>query len=113
MTYPCGDPEAVLAEVGRVSPSDDPETGETVLDLRALPPPGPFIAILRHIEGLSREVPGEKGGEGERGVLVRLSRDPKFLYPELVDRGWTWEPLPAPAGEVRLRLVGPGGGGTR
>ena len=72
--------------------------GETVLDVRALPKPGPFVAIMRHIVGMSHE---------PSAFVVRLLRDPSFLYPELVDLGWTWEDLDAPPGEVRLRLLPP------
>lgn len=73
---------------------------EAVLDLRRLEPPVPLVTILRRIES------GEGGG---RPFVVRLERDPVFLYPELDDRGWSWEVLQAGADEVRLRLFKAGG----
>lgn len=71
------------------------EEGIPHLDLRGLEPPQPAVTILTFLDR------PEAGNE----VVVRLPRDPIFLYPELVARGWGWEPLPAAAGDVRLRLV--------
>lgn len=98
---PCGDTDTVKTIV---VPTVDPDTGEMVLDARSLPQPGPFVSILRHIEAAVSNT----GDGGE--FVVRLARDPIYLYPELVERGWTWERLPSPSGEVRLRLSPPDGG---
>lgn len=65
------------------------------LDLRGLEPPQPAVTILTFLDGPDA---------GDR-VVVRLPRDPIFLYPELVARGWTWEPLQVEPGDVRLCLI--------
>lgn len=70
------------------------EEGIPHLDLRHLQPPQPAVAILAF---LARPEAGNQ-------VIVRLPRDPIFLYPELAERGWAWEPLHAEAGDFRLRL---------
>ena len=64
-------------------------------DLRGLEPPQPAVTILRFLD---RPDCGD-------AVIVRLERDPVFLYPELVERGWGWEPISMVSGDVRLRLV--------
>jgi len=38
-------------------------------------------------------------------VIVIHDRDPLLLYPELEERGWAWSPLPAPTGQLHLRLT--------
>jgi hypothetical protein len=63
------------------------------IDVRGLEPPQPLVAILALVEG----APGLP-------IVVHHDRDPKFLYPELAERGWRAETLDAPPGEVRLRL---------
>ncbi len=68
--------------------------GVPSLDLRGLQPPQPAVTILSLLE---------LEGCGD-SVLVRLERDPVFLYPELVERGWRWEPISVAPGDVRLRL---------
>ena len=55
--------------------------GVPSLDLRGLEPPQPAVAILTHIEG----------PDCGDTILVRLDRDPLFLYPELMERGWGWD----------------------
>ncbi|MBL6946608.1 MAG: DUF2249 domain-containing protein [Rhodospirillales bacterium] len=65
------------------------------LDLRGLQPPQPAVAILKFIEG----------PDCGDAVLVRLEREPVFLYPELVERGWGWEPISSAPGDVSLRLI--------
>lgn len=71
------------------------EGGIPCLDLRGLEPPRPAVAILTFLAG----------PEAGDVVIVRLARDPVFLYPELVARGWAWELLHAEPQDVRLRLV--------
>lgn len=77
----------------------------THLDVRGLEPPEPMVTILRLIDG------GEIQGE----LIVHLDREPIFLYPELEDRGWAHEIVPATCGDaaceddVKLRLVRWGG----
>ena len=68
------------------------------IDVRGLDAPRPLVAILQLIDSLPRD----------RAVIVHHDRDPLLLYPELAERGWSAEPLDAPAGEVRLRLTAEG-----
>lgn len=69
------------------------------IDLRGLNPPEPMVEILRLLES---------------GAVVSLTahfdRDPIFLYPELDERGWSYEMMPSCGGdacehEVRLHIV--------
>lgn len=71
------------------------------LDLRGLEPPRPAVAILTFLAD------PEVGDE----VIVHLARDPVFLYPELMARGWEWQPVSAAADDVVLRLIRKPGGG--
>jgi len=64
------------------------------LDVRGLPPPEPMVAIL----ALCAQAP-----PGTR-IVVRLDRDPVFLYPELAEQGWAASRVAGDAGEVRLEL---------
>lgn len=70
------------------------------LDVRGLECPQPLVEVLRTIDG------GEV-----TALIVHLDQDPLLLYPELDERGWTHEMLPADCGkaactdEVRLRLT--------
>ena len=41
----------------------------------------------------------------DAAVVAHLDRDPLMLYPELAERGWAAQRVPAPPGEVRLRLT--------
>lgn len=72
------------------------------IDVRGLPPPEPVVEILQLIDS----------GEVDAVLTARLDREPIFfLYPELDDRGWSYEIVSASCGdaacedEVRLRLV--------
>ena len=49
------------------------------LDLRGLEPPDPMVAILGEIDAGASEP-----------VIALMDREPIFLYPELVERGWDW-----------------------
>ncbi|MEO8134520.1 MAG: DUF2249 domain-containing protein [Betaproteobacteria bacterium] len=72
------------------------EDGDIHIDVRGLPPPGPLLAILRLIDA------------GDHvAIVVHHDRDPLLLYPELAERGWTAQRIPAPDGEVQLRLEPP------
>lgn len=75
--------------------------GTLHLDVRDLPAPEPLVATLRLIDTLASPEP----------VVFHHDRDPGMLYPELAERGWHAEPLPAAAGEVQLRLLPPATGG--
>lgn len=64
------------------------------IDVRGLPPPEPFVAILRLVESAAPD----------GVVIVHHDRDPLPLYGELAERGWHAERIAGAAGEVRLRL---------
>ncbi len=65
------------------------------IDVRGLPAPEPFVAIVGLIAGEARAAPA---------VIVHHERDPVFLYPELAERGWAAERIEGDPGEFRLRL---------
>ncbi len=78
------------------------QTSEGVhLDVRGLEPPQPMVRILGLIDS----------GEAGDVLIVHLDREPIFLYPELDDRGWSYEIVAAACGdpacedEVRLQLI--------
>jgi uncharacterized protein (DUF2249 family) len=91
---------AVSAAVPAVSVDD---TGAKIwrdsdgihIDVRGLAAPNPMTAILRLIE------------QPDCGavVVVHHEREPVFLFPELAQRGWSWEAIPADAPEFRFRLT--------
>jgi hypothetical protein len=66
------------------------------IDVRGLPAPEPLVAIL----ALVREI-----GDAPTAIVVHHERDPKFLYPELAELGWSAVTMRGDPGEVRLRLV--------
>ena len=65
------------------------------IDVRGLPPPEPMVAIVALIE---------RPGTGDT-VIVHHEREPVFLYPELTERGWSYEIVPGEPGEFRLKLT--------
>ena len=71
------------------------------IDVRGLPPPQPAVETLQLVDS----------EEADAVLTARLDHEPIFLYPELDDRGWTYQIIPASCGdaacedEVRLRLV--------
>jgi hypothetical protein len=66
------------------------------VDLRGLDPPEPLVTVLRMIDC----------GEVDTVLIAHFDREPIFLYPELIDRGWTHEIIASDcsscANEVRL-----------
>lgn len=69
------------------------------IDVRGFAPPQPLVAIVRLLEDID-------ASGAPRAVIAHLDRDPLMLYPELAQRGWAAQPLPAAPGDaVRLRLV--------
>jgi len=70
------------------------ETDGVHIDVRGLDPPGPLVAVLQLVESIADRTP----------VFVHHDRDPKMLFPELAERGWSAAPLDAPPGEVRWKL---------
>lgn len=71
------------------------EGATTTIDVRGLEPPQPLVSILTLLEG----------PDVTDTVIVHHDRDPLLLFPELEEHGWTWSRLPAPAGQVHLRLT--------
>ncbi|MDH3740140.1 MAG: DUF2249 domain-containing protein [Hyphomicrobiales bacterium] len=65
------------------------------IDVRGLAPPEPMVAILSLLER----------PDTEDRVIVHHDREPVFLYPELVERGWNYEIIAGEPGEVRLLLT--------
>jgi Uncharacterized conserved protein (DUF2249) len=71
------------------------------LDVRGLSPPQPVNEVLSLIDR----------GEAGNVLIVHLDHEPIVLYPELDDRGWTHEIVPAHCDDpscnddVRLKLV--------
>ena len=64
------------------------------IDVRGLVAPEPLVAILTLVESRNDPTP----------VIVHHERDPRMLYAELAELGWTAERIAAPPGEVRLKL---------
>lgn len=64
------------------------------IDVRGLLPPGPLVAIVELVESMGDAA----------AIIVHHDRDPKLLYAELAELGWSAVPLDAPEGEVRLKL---------
>lgn len=71
------------------------EDGATHIDVSAMEPPGPFVTILAWIDS----------PDSLDELVVHLSRDPIYLFPELVERDWTWSYLEAESGRISLRLT--------
>ena len=65
------------------------------IDVRGLPAPEPLVAILELIGSI----------HDDSAVIVHHDRDPRMLYPELAELGWSAEQIDGEAGEVRLRLA--------
>lgn len=86
----------------RTEPTIWQEDGRAHIDVRGMEPPQPAVAILKLLE--------TQPADGQ--VVAHLDRQPVFLYPELEERGWSWEIEKSEADEVRLRLSRPDQGGT-
>jgi uncharacterized protein (DUF2249 family) len=70
------------------------DTEGSHVDVRGLPPPEPLVAILELVASIRNAT----------AVIVHHDRDPKLLYPELAELGWTAERIEGNPGEVRLKL---------
>jgi len=53
------------------------------IDVRGLPAPEPLVAILELVGSIRDATP----------VIVHHDRDPRMLYPELAELGWTAEQI--------------------
>lgn len=72
------------------------DAGALCLDLRGIDtPPKPLVAVVELIE---------RADTGNT-VRVLIARDPVNLYPELVERGWSWSTERAEDGSLRLTLT--------
>lgn len=65
------------------------------IDVRALEAPAPMVAILALADG------PDHGGR----ITVHHRRDPLYLYPELAERGWSWQRVDGEPREFRLVLL--------
>ena len=75
--------------------SDMAHTGEVpVVDTTGMEPPQPFVSIMAWIEA---------NPEAQQ-VIVRLERNPVYLFPELAEINWQWEYLKEESGLVELLL---------
>jgi hypothetical protein len=63
--------------------------------VRGLAPPQPLVQILRLVAA----------APPRRVVIVHHDRDPKLLYPELLQLGWWAERIAGDPGEVRLLVA--------
>ncbi|MEW5729941.1 MAG: DUF2249 domain-containing protein [Pseudomonadota bacterium] len=64
------------------------------IDVRKLTPPLPMLAILRAIEAMAMPEP----------LVVHHERVPRFLFPELAERGWKVARVTEEFADVRLWL---------
>jgi hypothetical protein len=65
------------------------QAGDAVhIDVRGLDPPEPMVAILQAIDS----------GAVNTVLVAHLDREPIFLYPELDDRGWSYELIQSSCG---------------
>ncbi|MCF8473687.1 MAG: DUF2249 domain-containing protein [Emcibacter sp.] len=71
------------------------QDGILEMDLRQLSPPNPMIAILKIIES----------GDIRGHFVVKLSRDPIYLYPELVTRKWHAEIIEQNEGGILVKII--------
>lgn len=65
------------------------------IDVRGLQAPEPMVAILELLEQYD---------VGD-SVIVHHFCEPVYLYPELAERGWTYEIVEGAADEVRIILT--------
>ena len=64
------------------------------IDVRGLAPPEPLVAILELVRAMREPTP----------VIVHHDRDPRLLYAELAEIGWSATRIEGASGEVRLKL---------
>jgi hypothetical protein len=65
------------------------------IDVRGLEPPQPMLNILELVDS----------GRAGDVVTVHHEREPVYLYPELLQRGWTYRTIEGEPDEVRIRLL--------
>ena len=64
------------------------------IDTTGMEPPQPFVTIMAWIDA----------NPGAPKVIVRLERNPVYLFPELVEINWQWEYLTEETGRIELLL---------
>lgn len=84
--------EPAAAPSRSTSPSEVSEDDVVLLDVRGMEPPQPLIATLEALE----ELP-------PNGTLLQINvRVPRFLLPQLKERGWRWDIREQENGPVRV-----------
>lgn len=72
------------------------------IDVSDLEAPAPLVAILSLVDS-----------SDHRGrIVVHHRREPHYLYPELLERGWSWSRMEGKPGDVRLLLTRSADGGS-
>ncbi len=71
------------------------EESAIFIDVRGLEPPQPMVAVLKLLEAPDT---------GDH-VLASFDREPIYLYPELAERGWAFEPVEQSIDAFQLRLI--------
>ena len=81
------------------SPREDtPSPQHTIqLDTRGMEPPGPLVLILNRLETLG----------ADQSLVAHIDREPLLLFPELVERGWTYEGMPQADGSFIISISRP------
>lgn len=87
-----GIPEPAVAPSQSTSPLEVSEDDVVILDVRGMEPPQPLIATLEALE----ELP-------PNATLLQINvRVPRFLLPQLKERGWRWDIREQENGPVRV-----------
>lgn len=106
-----GDWEVLFTPVGAAPAEDvrDEATAEDIrddwhaasveIDCRDLPPPEPMVKVLEAAEALNRD----------EALAALLPREPRFLFPELEARGFTWRGEALADGSYRISIRRDGG----
>ncbi len=82
----------VAAAVPAGSPAAEPGSADLAIDVRGLEPPQPMVRVLELLDALE---PGQR-------LEVIHDRRPRFLYPQLDDRGFVHETDEPEPGMVRI-----------
>ena len=81
-------------ECQEVASTDGEATGAIYLENRGLEPPEPLVRILEALVGLA----------ANQQLVADLDREPLLLYPQLVNRGFSYETNPQDGGGYRVRI---------
>lgn len=91
---PTPQPADAAVGAGQIEPQPEASSGEHYLDNRGLEPPEPLVRIL---EALATLAPDQQ-------LTSDLDREPLLLYPELANRGFSYETAATAAGGYRIRI---------